>query len=277
MMIVPSRFPPAHAIRIFADSHDASLRYVDALVPAAMDDRAPRWMALPGGQVLLLAELRFGPDEAALRRAAGPGQHATSAPWEVSPVCAWGPADPGARLLARGNTSGYGAHNVVLSATLPSHSPVVVAAELGCHGRLDGARITARLPAPALHGALEHAGINQRAAWDQPLAGALLALIDQMLASRAGTLAIERRGLQHSAIAELRELARLELANKIARSWLPHATSLAGPAALAGASIDTGGHDIELTWANGDSVPVRAVRTLRIASKGDSNAESTSV
>jgi hypothetical protein len=264
MILVPATSTRPGA-RLHADTDDPGAAYLDTIQPApARGDAVGRWIALPDA-AYLAGEVRFGPDESDFHALPPGTSRALPMPWASSPVYVWCREGGGVRLLARGKTSGYGMSNAVFSASAPAAAmiaPLAIAAELSCRARLASGRVHGTVAAGALRRALADARIGGRAEWTATLAEALLHVLRGLLDRGDLKLAIEARESQAE---ELRELALLELAQRIRAASAGAPDSLALPAAQVERVELQGATDLRIAWDAGAIVTLRAVRVLRIA------------
>jgi hypothetical protein len=229
------------------------------------------WLDSHPGPAYLLGEVRFGPGAGGFGELLGVphGRRLVPMPWEPAPVRVWGRAGDGARFLAEGRTSGFGAANAVLNGTAPAEAttePVAVAAELTCRARLAGASVRGSGAAAALGEAAAAAPVGSGAGWSATLAEALLPALRRQLATGRLTLAVE--AATAPAVDALTELAMLEWAAKVDAAASPR-LALAGPATLAARLELPDPPDPRLDWRQGDLVPLRALRRL-VAPAGSS-------
>jgi hypothetical protein len=252
-------------MRLYQDSGEAALVYVDLLEAAPMHGAHPVWwLDSHPGRAYLLGEVRFGPGADGFGELPGghPGRRLLPMPWEQAPVHAWGRAGDGVRLLAEGTTSGFGAANAILNGTAPAEAvaePVVVAAELTCRARLAGASVRGSGAAAAFGEAAAAAPMGPGTAWSATLADGLLPALRRQVAR--GRLALTVEAPSTKAADALAELAMLEWAARMAAAAAPP-RSLAGPAAAARRGDLPGPPDPRLEWRPGDLVPLRALRRL---------------
>ena len=258
--------------RLYSDSADARLVYVDLLDPAPVHgDCATRWMPMPDSQAYLVGEVRFGPGKEGFGTIpqCAVGQRLLPMPWKIVPVFAWCRQGDGILLTARGKTSGFGSSNAVVNGSAPASamiSPVLVAAELVCQALLSRAQVSGKGDPSAVAQALENAALGQRAEWHVPLGAALVDMLNELLESSHLVLWVQLDS-QHSdqateRKAELRQLALLEWAHRVQTLLAPDLT-LAAPAALIQSTKLNAPLFLDLAWMAGSSVPLRCVRVLR--------------
>lgn len=269
MIVVPSAVSLPEA-RLYRDSADPQQLYLDVLAGSPLTGPDPvRWLPVPAQTAYLVGEVRFGPDVEDFDRAkhqpgVPPAARLLPMPWESGPVFVWArQGEEDALLVARGKTSGFGPSNAVLTGTAPPATlaaPLQIAAELFGRARIGEARLRGAGSAGAVARAVAEAPLGDRAVWSATLADALLVLLQGLLERRDLTLELETAG--DLEIEELRTLALLEWARRIADAW--GAESLALPAAhLAGPGRSPGRPlELDFDWCPGDTVPLRAVRGM---------------
>ncbi|MBC8163786.1 MAG: hypothetical protein H7Z42_21470 [Roseiflexaceae bacterium] len=256
--------------RGYADTRDPHVLYVDSLEPMVAPATPIQRQALPSGQAVFAADIRFGASAADMQRFAAPERRLLPMPWEIGAVYGWLPEGEGVRLLARGKTSGFGAHNAVLTTTTEARlidAPVTIAAELALQGQLAGARLQGRGDLRAARELLHHAPLGQRARWHVTLGEALIAWLRALLNHGPLTLRAEATDLTMEGVEDLRQIALAEWAHRVARAWFPRLESLALPAALAGEPAEAM-PDLALDWYSGDLVTMRAVRGYNTMPRG---------
>lgn len=263
MLTVPAVATVAHA-RLYGDDTDGQLLYVDLLEPAPVrGPTATRWLPIPEALAYLVGEVRFGPGAEGFGAipAVVPGQRLLPMPWASAPVYAWYRQGDGVQLVAQGKTSGFGQANAVFNGTAPLSamiSPVLVAAALTCPARLVGGEVQGSGRADQLAAALPQAALGAQADWAATLGTALIAWLEQLLASGALALRVQA----DAAATELRTLALLEWAQRLQQLIAPDLT-LAAPAALVNNPMLPTWPDLAINWTRGSSIPLRTIRILR--------------
>jgi len=136
--------------RLYQDTQDADLLYIDALQPVAVHEAgAVVWRAEPtSNRAYFVSELQFGVTEAGFKQVSKLtlDRRVVPIPWETAPVFMWSRQGDTTQILAKGNTSGFGSHNAVMSGTANADvmaSPITIASELSYSGKLAGATIRA--------------------------------------------------------------------------------------------------------------------------------------
>lgn len=249
---------------LFRDSGEPGLGYLDPLEPGpARGERTARWLALDDGRYQLAAEVRFGYDEAAAQAVARlrPDVRLTAMPWQPAPVFAFASVDGQARMVARGQTSGLGAHNAVLNAMVAAKNatnPLIIAAELSCPALLVGTRLAGESRTKEVIPWLQQMSLGPHAPADALLADVLVALLRGLLEQERLALRLEGSALSLNAPAALKEVALLHWARVIADACLRGA-SLAGPAQAAQLA-DGDEPDLAFDWRPGTTIIWRAVR-----------------
>jgi hypothetical protein len=255
-------------MRVYSDSADRQMLYLDVLRPAPVHGAdIVRWQPIPPDLAYLIGEVRFGPAAEDLQNLPGtsPGMRVLPMPWPSSPVYIWSRDGDGVRRLATGKTSGFGLSNAIFNATAPARAmiePVQVAAELVCQARL-AADMRGGATIGGINAALASARVGERAEWSATFGQALCATLRQQLDAGGLTLAVQTGGLAPHAIEELRELALLEWAHRIAATQSPAIESLAVPAPQIARLRPPAALDLALAWHAGDIVLVRAVRSTQ--------------
>jgi hypothetical protein len=252
---------------LYRDGDDPELRYLDPSEagPARGNDIA-HWLALDDGRFQLAAEVRFGfhPVAAQAVSLLRPELRLAAMPWQSAPVFAFAPVDGLARLVARGRTSGFGAHNAVLSATVAAETaaaPLIIAAELSCPARLSGARLAGEGRGPGVVSALQQLALGAYAPADATLGEVLLAILRHLLQRGVLALSLEASGLSLAGPEAMREAALLHWARTIADTCL-HGASLALPAQQADLQKDCPEPDLAFAWQPGMTVTWRALRRV---------------
>jgi hypothetical protein len=271
LIVVPS-VSTLPAARLYADSSDAQVLYVDLLNPAPVKGTsATRWMPLPEQAAYLVGEVRFGPGVDGFGDIPGmpPNTRLLPMPWAIAPVFVWYRQGDGVELVARGKTSGFGQSNAVFNGTAPLAamiSPVMIAAELVCQAQMAGVQATGKGEAEAVNVALAKSKLGQRAAWDATLGQALVDLLTSLLKDGSLglniSLANSKDTTASARISELRDLALLEWAHRIQVLIGPELT-LAAPAALVKSNSLAGPVSLGLDWPMGARLTLRTLRVLR--------------
>lgn len=266
MLIVPPE-SELDGSYLFQDSGDAALNYLDPTQPGpARGDRVVRWLALDKGRFQFAAEVSFGYREAAAQAITKRRPHVrlTAMPWQTSPVIAFAVAGGQARVVARGQTSGFGAHNAILNAIVAGETtaaPLTIAAELSCPALLTGARLVGESRTTDIVPMLQQITLGPHAPAEATLADVLLAFLRRLLQQDMVALRLmEGSGLSLGAPAALKEAALLYWAKTIADACLRGA-SLAGPAQQA--HLDGSAEpELSFDWRAGTTIPWRAIRRL---------------
>lgn len=259
--------------RLYADSNDPELIYVDMLQPApAQGSSVIRWLPLQEQEAYLMGEVRFGSGANGFGHIPGlpPSARLLPVPWEIAPVFVWYRQGDGIEVVARGKTSGFGPSNAVFNGSVPLDSmntPLFLAAELVCRAQIAGATVTGKGDSRAVVAALPTVVFGAQAAWDATIGQVLLELLSGLLKDGSLSLRVELDHPQYKGAAaqtvELRELALLEWAHRIQIVIAPELT-LAAPAALVETDRSNMQIPLGLDWSSGVSLPLRAVRILRL-------------
>jgi len=268
MITVPS-IKTLPSARLYQDSSQAELIYVDLLEPAPMRAQPARWMPMTERDAYLAGEVRFGPGSEGFGDipALVTGQRLLPMPWAVSPVRVWYREGERARVVAAGSTSGFGASNAVFSGAAPLSamiSPVHIGAELSCPARLSRARLRGSGDARGLSAPLMGGVYSGDDGWDVTLGDALIRRLEALLESGALALSVEGDDLTPEELAELRELALLEWAHRLRAATAPDMT-LVFPLTALGDARWAAPDSMRIEWRSGDTVTLRAIRVLRCA------------
>jgi hypothetical protein len=271
-MIVAPAVSTLPTARLYADSGDTQVIYVDLLNPApTKGNSATRWMPIPDQSAYLVGEVRFGPGPDGFTTISGlpPHTRLLPMPWESVPVFVWYRKGDGIEMVAHGKTSGFGQSNAVFNGSAPLAamiSPVMIGAELACKIQIAGAHITGKGDVDAVMASLPKASIGARAPWDATLGQVLIDLLSGLLQSGSLSLSIELENSKQKTgsamIDELSNLALLEWAHRIQVLVGPELT-LAAPAALVKSDSLAGPVSLGLDWPVGARLTLRAVRVLR--------------
>lgn len=269
MIVIPCIAELRGGSRVYLDSDDAGLAYVDKLQPgAATEDGTLLRVAEFDGRNYLNGEVCFGPDESRLKETARhmTGKRLLTVPWEPGRVNVWTTdADGHVQRLANGVTSGYGRHNTVFSAELgEAEAPLQVAVALHCRARLQGARVIASgldSTAAQVAAALP---VGVHAPWTATLAEVTVAVLRELVKRRMLSLMVEARDLALPGLDDLRELALHEWATRLLADC-GHGEALAHPAATLSELSPRGDSAIDFVWQPGDTVNMRTVRSLHMA------------
>ncbi len=258
--------------RVYGDTADAQIRYVDLLKPSpAKGNSATRWMPIAGNGAYLVGEVRFGPGREGFGDLPKMGSdlRLLPMPWEICPVFAWYREGDGVQVVARGKTSGFGPSNAVFAGTASLSamaSPVLISAELVCNATMMGVHLSGEGNAKYVEESLAKAALGERAAWDTTLWDVLAHTLSEWL--DIGCIAIKVRGAQQeremplALLAELRESLMMEWAHRIQVLMAPELT-LAAPAALVKSTDLLAPLPINVAWTPGRLISLRAVRMLR--------------
>ena len=272
MIAAPSMARLPHT-RLYRDSSDAQIVYVDLLDPAPVRGAsAASWVPIPGSVAYLAGEVRFGPGAEGFGDVPQliPAQRLLPMPWQVVPVFVWYREGDGVQVIARGKTSGFGSSNAVFNGTAPLSamiSPVLVSAELVCQARLGRVQVSGNGRPQAFKQGLLTAPLGERAAWDAPLGEALLEMLTRLVDSTDLVLDIhvgdeQPGGAVEAQSAELRQMAMLEWAHRLLAQIAPELT-LGAPAALVRAGDLPVLRDLTMAWTAGSMVAMRAFRVWR--------------
>ncbi|MEL6453103.1 MAG: hypothetical protein AAFQ40_00115 [Cyanobacteria bacterium J06623_5] len=271
MIIVPSFSTPTH-YRLYRDGQDEALTYVDSLNPIPVHQEAIRWIQLSECQVSGVGEVQFGPRQADLSKIATqhPSARLMPMPWQSGPVYVWMQKVEGERLLALGNTSGYGMHNAVFNGTTTPDAidkPVAIAAELHCSAQLVQAHLQAGGKVEVVETVLKCLPLGDRAPKLATLADVLLPVLQQLVNLKGLVILAKAEALSIGGLEELRQLVLTEWAHRIvtACEGTSEGTllSLAMPAAEVSSLKLIQPLNLEIHWAAGDAIPMRVVRVLR--------------
>ncbi|MEM8806323.1 MAG: hypothetical protein AAGF01_09890 [Cyanobacteria bacterium P01_G01_bin.38] len=272
MLVVPTFATPTH-YRLYRDSQDETLLYVDSMRPTPVHDEGLLWLLLSEDQAYSSGEVQFGPCETDLQQTLPPTAAQSSSarslpvPWQPGPVYAWCQQAEGVHLLGRGQTSGYGLHNAVFNGTAGPEAmaaPVAIAAELHCSGQLAHAQLRGGGQPEAVAAALEHLPLGDQAPKLATLADVLLPTLRQLINAKALILLANAENLSIEAIEELRQLALMEWAHRILSACQGENLSLAMPAAQVSSLVITQPLTLDINWFTGESIPIRVVRVLRV-------------
>ncbi len=267
MILLPS-YSKLDNYRLYRDSEDPSLIYVDALQPSpAHGTEAIHWLPLPYEQAYLVGEVLFGPREEGLQQivTSAPDQRTVPVPWESGPVYAWSREGDNVQILARGNTSGYGFHNAIFNATVPVQaalSPLAIATELFYWGKLANVRVQGRGDPKVIQEALSSISVGVRAHWSATLAEVLFSWLREMGSRQVLTVTVEPTNLSQDALQEVHELVLMEWAHRIVTSCSTAPVSVALPAAEISSLTLSQPVEMSLDWNPGSIIPVRNVRVL---------------
>ncbi len=254
--------------RLYRDSQDLQLVYVDALQPTAVHEAgAIVWRAQPtSNRAYFVSELQFGATEAGFQSVANLTCDRRTVPvsWEPSPVFAWFRQGDTAQMLARGKTSGFGSHNAVMSGTANAEVmalPIAIAGELSYSGKLAGATVRADGELIALQQVLATVPVGSRAPWAATIADVLIPTLARLVEHDGLTIKAEAVNLPLDGLSELKELVLMEWAHRIVQCAAIE--SLAFPAAQVKSLTLQEPLDLNINWTKGAIVPVRVVRVLR--------------
>ena len=266
MIVVPSSASLPET-RLYRDSVDPKVAYLDLRrAKPVRGTEAVRWLPVSPQDAYLMGEVRFGPDAEEFNQVPGlaPNERVLPMPWGAGPVWVWGRDGDGARLIAKGTTSGFGMANAVLNGTAPLGAvgaPVMLAAELTCRAQLAMAWLSGSGSPSAAESVADQARVGRSAAWSATVADALLAALEE--AVRAGLLALAVEPTAPSSeAAEVREVALLEWARRVAVAATPPVESLAMPAARVARLRLAAPPDFRIDWPAGTVVSFRAIRVL---------------
>jgi len=268
-MIVLPTFACPTRYRLYRDSQDEHLIYVDTIQPIPVHREAVRWLSLSDDQAYCVGEVQFAPRETDLSQfsetAQTAGDRSLTMPWQSGRVFAWYQRETGVQPLAEGETSGYGIHNTVLNGTADPEAiaaPLAIAAELCCTGQLAGASLQGGGDWAAVDAALQALPLGDDAPPMATLADVLLAMLRRLVETKGLILLARAEALSLEAIAELKQLALMEWAHRIVDACRQK-LSLAMPAAQVAALAISHPINLELNWGAGEVIPMRAVRVLR--------------
>jgi hypothetical protein len=268
-MIVLPTFACPTRYRLYRDSQDEGLIYVDTVQPLPVHREAVRWLSISDEQAYCVGEVQFAPRNTDLSQfsetAQTAGARSLTMPWQSGRVFAWYQREVGVQPLAEGETSGYGIHNTVLNGTAGPEAiaaPLAIAAELYCSGQLAGASLQGGGDWAAVHAALQALPLGDAAPPMATLADVLLVMLRQLVETKGLILLARAEALSLEAIAELKQLALMEWAHRIVDAW-GQKLSLAMPAAQVAALEISHPINLELNWCAGEVIPMRAVRVLR--------------
>lgn len=254
--------------RLYRDTQDAELVYIDALQPVAVHEAgAVVWRAEPTSKrAYFVSELQFGATEAGFKQVSNLtlDRRVVPIPWESSPVFMWSRQGDTTQILAKGNTSGFGSHNVVMSGTANAEvmaSPIAIASELSYSGKLAGATIRADGELVALQQSLAAVPVGSCAPWAATIADVLIPTLARLVEHDGLTIKAEAVNTSLDGLSELKELVLMEWAHRIVQS--ASIESLAFPATQVESLTLKEPLDLTINWIKGAIVPVRVVRALR--------------
>jgi hypothetical protein len=269
MITVPlmSGFPVA---KVYGDSAEAGVAYVDMLEPAAMHGtQVARWFPMPGQSAYLAGEVGFGPGAQGFGGIAEslPDKRLLPMPWKISTVYVSYREGEGSKVVAEGKTSGYGASNAVFNGNAPLAAlaaPVRVAAELECE-----AQTTVRVRGGGDRNAVSIALAKRISGegWDATVGEVLLTRFRALLERRALTLTINGDALTGEASEDVMDQALLEWAHAV-ELHPQKSVTLAYPITALSDVRWSLNKDLALDWEPGDTIALRALRVLRCAKLG---------
>lgn len=256
MITLPSSgsYPQA---RLYADSADPQLAYLDILKPAPVSgSHVLRWLLLPEKRAFLSGEIRYGPTTQDYTDTFLGKARLLPMPWPSCPVHVWNLRG----LLAEGKTSGMGMSNAVLSALTPVDAvglPLIVAAELTCKAQLVGLSVHGGGDVEAVKAAVGKLPLGD---WDTTIGDALVMALNALVERGGLTIHIEGN---HAHQAEITQLVLLEWAYRLLTSG--SSGGLALPASHYSHLAASDSLDLNIHWRPTDFITFRAIRVIRYA------------
>ncbi|HSR51433.1 MAG TPA: hypothetical protein VLV83_11435 [Acidobacteriota bacterium] len=254
MMQFPGRAIPSTSWRLFPDSQDSSVTYLDT---GTVRRRNGAQGTAPGASSL---ELAWQPRDEDLDKAGREveSRQVSARPWEQVRALAWTADQTEAELRSDAQARGS---SLTLEVPRELCSRGGLSLELRGQAQLSGAVLKGRAEAAVVDDALQRLDVDADLLRWATLAEVLTGVLGQLLDQRRITLAVESVSLPLGALQDLRQAGLMEWARRIAKACGD--ACLALPAAQAPSLRLSHDLDLSIDWQEGDLIELSEVRTLR--------------
>lgn len=253
--------------RIYQDAADKGLLSVAAPQPRLLSSGfSPTPEAAKSGRRARPVRVAFDPEDRRLREAdfMFGGRSALAMAWSGGPFYAWVRTTGGVEVVDRGRTAGAGQQVAQIHGRQPlgiELARAVAAAELVGWGRLAGIAVKAELSVASLAELREIVRIGGSAIWDATLGEALVVALEDLLRRDRLDIMVASGPTSLRGFDEVREIVVMEWAHRLAGSQ-----PLSMPAAVVRELVPDRPLDRSISWQDGDTVPLRVVRSTHYES-----------